>query len=82
LRALRGARARALGLDPGVLCPSRTLMGALLSDPGTPGQLRDALDLRPWQWQQVGDAFCEALGLSGPGRPEPVPPTTEGEDDG
>lgn len=81
LRSLRGDRARALGLDPGVLCPSHTLMGALLTDPRTPTQLRDALGLRPWQWQQVGDAFCETLGLSGPGRPEPVPATPAGQED-
>jgi len=69
LRALRTERAEALGLDPGVLCPSRTLMGAVLADPATPAALRDGLGLRPWQWEQLGSAFCEALGLDGEGRP-------------
>ncbi|HUH08598.1 MAG TPA: HRDC domain-containing protein [Egibacteraceae bacterium] len=63
LRALRTARAEALGIDPGVLCPSRTLMSALLSDPATPEELRDALGLRPWQWEQLSKLFSEALGL-------------------
>lgn len=71
LRALRSERAAEIGLDPGILCPSRTLLGAVLSDPETPMQLRDSLDLRPWQWEQLGAVFCEALGLDGPGRPPP-----------
>jgi len=75
LRALRSEHAAEIGLDPGILCPSRTLLGAVLSDPETPEQLRDALDLRPWQWEQLGAMFCEALGLDGPGRP-PAPAAT------
>jgi ribonuclease D len=71
LRLLRSDRAAALGIDPGVLCPSRTLLAAVLTDPGTPGELRDALGLRPWQWEQMGAAFCDALALDGPGRPPP-----------
>lgn len=79
LRVLRAERARALGIDAGVLCPGRTLMAAVVADPKTPKALRDALGLRNWQWQQLGDAFCDALDLHGPGRPAPV--TTEGEPD-
>ncbi len=71
LRLLRSQRADALGLDPGVLCPSRTLLAAVLTDPKTPEQLRDGLGLRPWQWEQLGAVFCEALGLDGPGKPPP-----------
>jgi ribonuclease D len=73
LRALRSGRAAALGIDPGVLCPSRTLLTALLANPTTPAELRDALDLRPWQWEQLGAAFSDALGLDGPGKPLPPP---------
>ncbi|HVM14059.1 MAG TPA: HRDC domain-containing protein [Egibacteraceae bacterium] len=79
LRVLRAERARALGIDAGVLCPGRTLMAAVVADPKTPEALRDALGLRSWQWQQIGDAFCDALELHGAGRPAPV--TTEGEPD-
>jgi ribonuclease D len=74
LRALRSERAAEIGIDAGVLCPSRTLLGAVLADPATPDELRAALDLRPWQWDQLGYAFCGALGLDGPGRPAPPAP--------
>lgn len=70
LRALRADRARDLGIDPGILCPSRTLMSAVLADPESPEALRDVLGLRPWQWAIVGRDFSEALGLEGPGLPE------------
>ena len=73
LRQVRSDRATVLGIDAGVLCPSRTLAPALLSDPETPDDLRVALGLRPWQWEQLGYAFCEAVGLDGPGKP-PAPP--------
>lgn len=76
LRDIRADRARVLGIQSGVLCPSRTLLAAVLTDPDSPAALRDALGLRPWQWEQLGDVFCEALELNGPGRPEPVDPVT------
>jgi ribonuclease D len=63
LRTLRAALARELDLDPGVLCPSRTLMAAVLAGPTTPEALRQRLDLRPWQWELLGERFCEALGI-------------------
>lgn len=63
LRSLRAARAKALGLDPGVLCPSRVLLPAVLADPATPAALSAALHLRDWQWQILGYDFCDALGL-------------------
>lgn len=72
LRQLRAERAARLAIDAGVLCPSRTLMAAIMSDPATPIALRDALGLRPWQWEQLGAAFCDALGLQGEGKPPPV----------
>lgn len=80
LRTLRSERADQLGISAGVLCPNRTLLGALLADPTTPEELRAALGLRTWQWEQLGDAFCEALELAGPGRPAPV--SAQGADDG
>lgn len=71
LRQVRAERAKRLKIDAGVLCPNRTLGPAVLADPATPDDLRDALGVRPWQWEQLGDAFCDALGLQGPGRPPP-----------
>ena len=73
LRQIRAERARILAIDPGVLCPSRTLAPAILQDPASPDELRDALGLRPWQWEQLGHDFCAVIGLSGPGCPPPPP---------
>lgn len=68
LRTLRAARAAQLQLDPGVLCPSRTLLAAVLGRPRSPEELRDALGLRPWQWEQIGQEFCDTLGIEWTGR--------------
>lgn len=73
LRTVRSERARAIGVDAGILCPSRTLLGAVVADPTTPDALRDGLDLQPWQWEQLGMLFCDALGIDGPDRPPPPP---------
>lgn len=81
LRALRADRARELAIDPGVLCPSRTLVQALLTDPRSPADLRQALGLRPWQWEQLGELFCEALDLDGSGKP-PTADSEGGPEDG
>ena len=67
LRDIRAGHANDLGLDPGVLCPSRILLSAVVTDPPTPEDLRSALGMRRWQWEIVGGAFCEALGLADPG---------------
>lgn len=64
LREIRAAVARDLGIDPGILCPSRTLLRAVLADPTTPEELQEALGMRDWQWALVADAFVEALDLS------------------
>jgi ribonuclease D len=85
LRQVRAARAKKLGIEAGVLCPSRILAPAVLADPATPEDLRDALGLRPWQWEQLGAAFCDVVGLDGPGVPpepeDPPPPPSEDHDD-
>ncbi len=81
LRQLRSKRAKILGIEPGVLCPSRTLSPALLADPATADELREALGLRPWQWEQLGAAFCDVVGLDGPGKPPPPPEPAPTPDD-
>jgi len=65
LRTLRSDKAEELGIDAGILCPSRTLMGAVLTDPATPEELRAALGLLPWQWEQLAADFCAAMGIDG-----------------
>lgn len=87
LRVLRSARAAEIGIDAGILCPSRTLMGAVLTDPATEDEIRDALGLRAWQWDQLADVFVEAFdggpdgeddAAGGEGASEPAPAAAEG----
>jgi hypothetical protein len=68
LRALRADLAGELGLDPGVLCPSRAVTAAVLAAPRTPEELRAALALRDWQWDILAEPFGEALGLDAGGQ--------------
>lgn len=49
MRRARAAVARDLGIEPGVLCPGRVLLPAVLSDPRGPDALCRAAGLRPWQ---------------------------------
>lgn len=72
LRGLRTQRAAELGIDPGVLCPGRLLSEAVLADPCSRAELRAALDLRPWQWDQLAELFAEALELDTVGKPEAI----------
>ena len=53
--------AEEMGLDAGLLCPSRYLLQAVVSDPATPEELAEALGLRRWQWDLLADAFTEAM---------------------
>jgi ribonuclease D len=83
LRVLRSERAQEIGVDAGILCPNRTLMSAVLADPATPEEIRAALSLRPWQWEQLADAFIEAFddvdhGQGPADGPPPPPSTSEG----
>ena len=73
LRVRRAERAKDLAIDPGILCPSRTLMNAVVADPPDPVTLRELLGLRPWQWEILGWDFCEILQLDGPGIPDAPP---------
>lgn len=68
LREIRAERAEELGIDAGLLCPGRTLLSAVMSDPETPEELAAALGLRAWQWQHLGDDFCEVLGIERAGK--------------
>lgn len=75
LRQLRATRAVELGIDPGVLCPSRTLLSAVMTDPPDCEGLRRALGLLGWQWERLGPAFCEALEIGPAGRADAGAPT-------
>ena len=81
LRVRRAKFAKALGIDSGILCPSRTLMAAVAADPEDPATLRAVLGLRPWQWEILGHDFCEILQIDGPGLPETRPDLDLPDDD-
>lgn len=61
--AMRRRRARVagdLGLDAGVLCPSRTLWDAVTADPSDAEELCAAAGLRPWQVDLLADELWDA----------------------
>ncbi|AXV08525.1 Ribonuclease D [Euzebya pacifica] len=61
LRVIRAQVAEEVGLDAGLLCPSRYLLKAVVADPQTPAEFREALGLRDWQWRLLADPFLDAL---------------------
>jgi ribonuclease D len=60
LRRARAEVAEGLGIDAGVLCPSRPLWGAVAADPGDPAELCAAVELRPWQAELLRDVLWDA----------------------
>ncbi|MBW3562519.1 MAG: HRDC domain-containing protein [Actinobacteria bacterium] len=66
MRKERARIAEEIGMDPGVLCPSRVLWPAVLSDPHGPDELCEAAGLRPWQREVLGDRLWDALRDEGP----------------
>ncbi len=73
LRARRSRLADELAIDPGVLCPNRTLERAVASQPTTAAELRVTLDLRPWQWALLADEFADAFETAAEGTPNTEP---------
>jgi ribonuclease D len=60
LRRARAEVAEDLGIDAGVLCPSRPLWGAVAAEPAGPAELCAAVGLRPWQTELLADALWDA----------------------
>ncbi len=64
MRLRRSEVAEELGLDPGVLCPSKVLWNAVAGDPDDAARLCALAELRPWQADVLGeplwDAYLEA----------------------
>lgn len=60
MRRERARIAEEIGMDAGVLCPSRVLWPAVLSDPEDPAELCDAAGFRPWQHDVLGDRLWDA----------------------
>ncbi|MDX1659469.1 MAG: HRDC domain-containing protein [Nitriliruptorales bacterium] len=60
MRKARADKADELGMDPGVLCPSRVLWDATLADPDGPEELCEAAGLLPWQTELLADDLWTA----------------------
>ncbi len=83
-RALRRARsdvADDLGIEAGLLCPSRTLDAAVAADPQDADALCDAAGLRPWQRdllrRPLWEAYVDALERARAEHEDGTDPTTD-----
>ena len=54
LKELRNRISKQLGIEPGVLCPNRTLQAIARATPKTQDQLGDISELRSWQTDALG----------------------------
>lgn len=73
LRRRRAEVAEELGLDAGVLCPSKVLWQAVAGRPTDGTQLCELAGLRTWQTELLAEALWEAYEASGgPSRPDPA----------
>ncbi len=61
LKGVRDEVARALDLDPGVLCSRERLENIARSDAKKPGDLEAVPGLRRWQIEVMGEGFIQAL---------------------
>lgn len=59
LRKARARRADELGIDAGVLCPSRPLWSAVAGEPSTAEEFVELAGLRPWQSELLGELLWE-----------------------
>lgn len=79
LRKRRARIAKDVGVDSGVLCPSRPLWAAVVGRPEDAAELCELAGLRPWQAGLLADplweAYLEALDEA-PDAPEPAEPGT------
>ena len=65
LKALRDAKSRAVGLDPGVVCPNGTLQAIAKETARSVEDLRQIPALRDWQREVLGeDAILDAVGAA------------------
>jgi ribonuclease D len=71
LRRTRAEVADDLGIDAGILCPSRPLWRAVAAEPEDGHALCAAVELRPWQTELLADvlweAYTEARATGAPG---------------
>ena len=55
LKQLRNARAEAVGLHPGLVCPNGTLQAVARAEPDSISALDSVEELRRWQKEAIGD---------------------------
>ena len=60
MRRARAAVAEEIGIDAGVLCPSKALWGPVRAEPTSPQELCAEAGLRPWQCDLLADVLWEA----------------------
>lgn len=60
MRRIRSRAAKEIGIDAGVLCPSRQLKGAVSTRPRDATTLCAAAGLRPWQTELLAEPLWEA----------------------
>lgn len=60
MRRARAERAEEIGLDPGVVCPSKVLWGPVAGQPQSPEELCEMAGLRPWQAEVLSDVLWSA----------------------
>jgi len=65
LKILRTARANAIELDPGLVCPNGTLLAIARAAPTEAAALDGLDELRRWQREVLGDAAVLAA-VAGP----------------
>ena len=68
MRDARAALATELGIDAGVLCPSKLLKDAMRTDPDDAVALCEAAGLRPWQRELLGELLWDAYRGKGASR--------------
>lgn len=61
LRTARSQVARELGIDPGLLAPSRVLWHPVHAQPASANELGATLDLRPWAVDLLREPLWDAL---------------------
>lgn len=61
LKRWRTARAKELGLDPGVLCPNTCLEAIAWRNPAKTAEIAEVTELKRWQVREFGREIVEAL---------------------
>ena len=78
LKTWRGAHAKDLSLDPGVLCPNAALETIACANPKHAAELKELTGLKSWFVESFGADVVAALANEGDPEPESDPKTASG----